>query len=247
MAFSNSWKNEAVAHPIVVTVAPAAHDTLIMVVITDTNVSQTFTWPSGFVEKGKDTTSIDGCCFAWAIKVDATGSETTLSVSNSGSATMIGAVASYSGRDNTSPLAFTSLDNKTDASGASPWAQLSSSATPSANGTDVVAIMASDVTDPVSGERVTHSFATTTGTTGAWTARVNAADAGLNSFRQFGIGDATQATAGAITVTGTGTLASRHAGRILFLLGLLPSGGGGSSFVPDDLPRKTSMMAILAQ
>jgi hypothetical protein len=222
MAYSNSWVNNTPNTSLAVVTSPTAHDVLIAWAKTDSGTT-TFTWPSGFTEIGTQFTSADGCMTGVAIKNDASGSEGSLTISCPNNC--VGGVIAYSGRDNTTPQAFTASITNNNTGTASPWTLDSNSVTPSADGTDIFALLSDDVT----GFRgnVAHSFATFSGTTGAWTVRQDptTSDGGYD----YGVGTATQVTAGAITVRGTGTEASESAGRSLFVVGLKPSGGGGTS------------------
>lgn len=220
MAFSASWSNSTEAQPIVITISPTAGDVLLAWAVCDVTAQQTFAFPAGFEQIGyRWTSAVDGQTIAVAIKRRATGAETTVSISTSATA-CIGGVIALSGRNNSgigSVFAFNPNERYTDAAGNSPWSQVSDSITPFGDGVDLVAILGSDQT--TAGDAV-QSFATSSGSTGAWTVREDQNNAG--GFTNVGVGTATQTTSGPITITGTGTNAAKAAARALFVIGLLP-------------------------
>lgn len=219
MAYRASWKNQTPSTSLVVASTPQIHDVLIAFGVTDATGS-TFTWPTGFTQIGTQDTTADAQTLACAIKIDASGSEGSLTIDCDSNC--VGGIVAFSGRDNVNTQDFTfSLTNNNTGTPANAWTLASSSKTPGHDDCDLCAIFGSDVQGNAS---VVNTFATTTGTTGAWTTRQDATDAG---FLNVGLGTATQATAGALVCTATGTSSGDTAGRALFLIGLRASGGGG--------------------
>lgn len=219
MAYSNSWVNTTPASPIVVTVSPTAGDVLVAWFLTDNqNGSATLTLPTDFTQVGTaQVCTFDNQTLWVAIKNNATGSETSLSFNNSDSATMIAGVASFSGRDNTTPQDVTAVQVSINTgTTATPTASI----TPVTDGVDIIAINGADVNS--SGQNPTFTFTTSAGTTGAWTTRQDQ----KNGFFNAGVGTAAQTTAGAITVTCTRSVSS---GNSMTVLALRPSAGGGGA------------------
>jgi hypothetical protein len=216
VAYSNSWVNNTPNTNLDVVTSPSAHDVLIAFAKCDT-ASQAFTWPAGFsiIGTAQDTTA-DGQTTAIAIKNDATGSEGTLRISCA--VNCVGGIIAYSGRNNSSPQAFTASQTNNNTGTASPWTIDSNSVTPSGDGVDLFAFMSDDV--QLFQPDVAHTIATISGSTGSWT---NRQDPSSNSSYDYCVASATQTSAGAITVRGTGTSAGDQAGRCLFLVGLLSS------------------------
>ncbi len=215
MTYSNSWANSTPAHPQDTTVAPTAHDVLILCVVTDSLNAVVFTWPAGFDEIANVLCgTTDGSTLGVARKKDATGSETSLSVSNDLGAGMISACFSYSGRDNVNPESVTSVNAHTNSNDASPWAQ-AATIVPGHASCDVLAIMDSDVTNAVD---VVHTFADTIPL--SWNVRQDT----NSGFYNMALADAAQASAASVTVTGTGTSALQNASRALVAIALRPSG-----------------------
>jgi hypothetical protein len=224
LSYSNSWVNSTPAHPLVITVAPNAHDNLQICVVTDASATESFTWPSGFVQISNRPFGTDGSTLATAEKVDATGSETTLSISNTLSHAMIGGVVAHSGRNNTTGQDVTAIDVFNSTAQASPWTQ-AGTISPATDGCDIVAFFDSDTTggtDPV------HSFADTIPLT--WTVRQDQ----NSGFYNWAFATAPQATHASTTVTGTGTLVAESAGRAMLVMALRPAAGGGATKTPYD-------------
>ena len=211
------------ADPIVVTTSGVlAGDTLILIAMADNALGGSnlypdhFTWPSGFVEaKAWNMDSPDGMICGVAVKKSAAGGETTLSIGDDIGLPKVAACFQFRGADPTD-FAFATDVSTISGANASPWSKASGTCDPGVNDhTMVVSIMFSDVTGSGVGLDPVHTFATTTGTTGAWTTLE------FNGNRcTAGIGYAVQTTPGAFVVTGTGTLAARDAGIVLVTIGL---------------------------
>jgi hypothetical protein len=199
MAYSNSWSNNTAAHPIVVTVAPSANDVLVAWVTNDSAAAQTFTWPAGFTEVANLLISSgDGASLGVAIKNQATGSETTLSISNAATGNMIGGVTAFSGRNNTTPqdvTASAAIASGIDVTPATFSQDLA--ITPVTNGDDICAICMSD--NSLNDFNTTITF-TDTGAL-SWTTHQDIWDSGA---RNIAAGHALQSTAAAMTVTASG-------------------------------------------
>lgn len=235
MAYSNSWVNNTPATPLAVTVAPTANDVLYMWVIADATVL-TMTWPSGFTQLAQQTCTADGQVTSIARKLAATGSETSLSASDSQGSNLIGGVVSFSGRDNTTPEDFVTNVTNNNTAAASAWTLASGSVTPGHNGADLLAFIGHDVDGS---NAVVTTFATTSGTTGAWTKRQESG----SGFIRGAIGTATQTTAGAFVVTATGTSAGEHAGRSLITIGIKAASGATSHATSGALTGPDSTIA----
>ena len=196
----------------------ALHDLAIAWALTD-GTGNTFTWPSGFVEQQVQTCIANGGNLGWALKLDCTGSEGTLTVGSSGSciAGIVGvSSANNSALDVASPTAYNN-----NSLVASPWTGVLS-ITPTTNGDVLLAIIMSDVnSNTVS---TVHTFADTGGL--SWTVDEHHDTTG---WFQGAIAYATQATAAATTVTGTGTGATNSSGVSMFLAAIKAASGGGSS------------------
>lgn len=205
MAYKNSWTNSTPADPCTVTIAPDADDFLIGWAITD-STSGADEDPSGWTRAFRDSSTFDNAVLLVCYK-KATGAETSAAFGSVGSNTMIAGVASFSGIDTTTPLdvtpvTFTSSTGDTTTS---------ISITPTTNGCDLVFVQGQDGAS----SDYSFTFSTTSGTTGAWTTRVDQNSGFMNSA----MGSATQTTAGALTaqvVTTTG-------GRLGILFALRPS------------------------
>lgn len=223
MAFKQAWVDSTLGPTVSVTVAVAAGDVLIAWLVEDTNPAgdsvNPSTWPSGFTHVHAIDTFADGQVLSVGLKV-ATGAEGLLTFGFPSGNDCIGGVAAFSGRDGTTPQDVTAVEVSVDTAGASPWT-VGASLTPVTNGCDLVAVMGSDIT---AAQDVVHSFA---GGGLTWT---TVADQWSGDFENVAVGHAVQATAGAITVTGTGTRSGATAGRSMILLALRPAAGGGSTF-----------------
>jgi hypothetical protein len=167
-AYSNSWGNATPNHPLAVATSPTIHDVLIFGGVTDTAVDGPLTsLPTGFSADVSQATTADGQTLLCAHKNDASGSEGSISFSNSGPHQMIGFVLAASGIDNTTPLDVAVVVANNNTATATPWT-VAASATPVTNGCLLVAVMGSDVTG---GKDAVHTFNTTSGLTSAWTPR----------------------------------------------------------------------------
>lgn len=230
MAYSNSWVNSTPTGSLVITVSPTIHDVLIGWKVSDSTGSS-FVWPADFTVIASQVCTADGQVMEVAIKEDATGSETSVAISGSSG---IGGVIAFSGRENVTPLDFTTNLKNDNTAQASAWTLDSDSLTPATNDCDICVVYGSDITasdDPV------HTFSTVAGTTGAWTTRQDQ----NSGFYNVGIGTATQTTAGAFTARGTGTIATRSAGRTMVTVGLQSASGGGGG--PSRVPTMTMLGA----
>lgn len=209
MAYSQSWVNSTPAHPIVVNVTPTAGDVLIAWQISDVT-SASGAAPTGFEAAAVAdlVSTFDNSRLTVWIKKNATGSETTVSMTEASSNLLIGGVAAFSGIDNTTPQDVTAATFSSSTSGTTASASL----TPVTNGCDIFAILDADT----GGVDSTFSFSTTSGTTGSWTGRTDQ----NSGFYNVGSGTATQTTAGAITVQGA---QSNAGGRLFALLALRPA------------------------
>lgn len=215
MSYSQIWTNSTAAHPLAITVSPTANRILVLAVITDNADGATFTFPSGFSTPVTVQSTYDNTDLAVAYKV-ATGSETSLSVSNTNARSMIGFCTEHSSIDTTTPLDVAIVTGGSSTAGTT----IALAATPVTSGADLISIHDADTT----GTNVTFSWATTSGTTGAWTQR---ADLHNGGFFNLGVGTATQTTAGAFTVTSTQT--GESSGRVGALVVLRPTSAGGST------------------
>ncbi len=214
-AYKNSWVNNTPAHPCAVTVSGvAAGDLLLIYAQTDQTPGVTFTWPSGFTQIAAGGSTYNGGDFGVAYKV-ATGSEGSLSVSNSASNTMIVGVVAYAGVSTTNPLDVTSVSGFSN-TGAG-FQNLS--ITPVTNGATLVFISGPDT----GAQNETFAFSTQSGTTGSWTTRVDANSA--DNFFNVGVGDALQNTAGAVTARVTWT---NSQGPMGVLVALRPAAGSAN-------------------
>jgi len=217
MAYSNSWTNSTPATSLAVTVSPTAHDVLLFWAVVDLSgeTPNPFTWPSGFSEIVRQNTTGDGQTLAVAIKADASGSETSLTVTSDHN--KIGGVVAFSGRDNASPQDFTANVTNTNTPVSSPLSITSGSVTPGNDDCDFLAVFGEDTLgNPVTG----CTFSTASGTTGAWTTRHNQTDGG---FTNVSAGTANQTTAGAVTINGSATYTGTADGA-LAIIGLKSSG-----------------------
>ena len=228
---TNVWSTINAASPLSITTSPTAGRTLLGVFVTDTSATETFsggTLPAGFSGESAITTTIDSMCLIYVIKDSASGSEGALSFALASGATMVGCVIEIDGLDTTkldvSPPAWAT--NNT--ANASPWTATANSITPVSNGALILAVMGSDET--TGSHDAVHTFS---GGGLTWTTVADLAD-NSNGFRQLAVGVATQSTAAAITVSGTGTIAGGSAGWAIRPLVFRPTGGGGggSSFTP---------------
>jgi hypothetical protein len=214
--FNDIASNSTPAHPLSITVIADLHDVLVAGMVTDsTEAGQDPFAISGFTQKAFHIMTYDSGAHGALLKADSSGSEGALDVTNGNSNTMIGFILSLTGANNATPEDVATQSTVTASGMASPWTKLTS-ITPVTNGCMIVAVMSSD---DASGGTITYNFETTTGTTGPWTVR--------GEFRSgahsIAVGTAIQATAGAITVTGTGTLGGATAARSLTLFAIRPA------------------------
>lgn len=205
MAYKNSWTNSTPADPCAVTIAPDANDFLIGWAITDSQPNGAEDSPAGWTQLYRASSTFDGATLQVSYK-KADGSETSASFNSTGANTMIAGVISFSGVDTTTPLdvtpqTFTSSTSDTTTS---------ISITPVTNGCDLVFVQGQD---GATGD-YSFTFSTTSGTTGAWTTRVDQ----NSGFFNVACGSATQTTAGALTAQ----VVSTTGGRLGVLFALRP-------------------------
>ncbi|CAB4130841.1 hypothetical protein UFOVP276_133 [uncultured Caudovirales phage] len=208
----NSWVNNSQANPCEVAIAPSAGDFLIGWGLSD-GASNVLSVEAGWSFVGTVVSSVDGATLIVAWKI-ATGSETTFTVSG---ASVIAGVSSYDGLESTHQLDVLPVMGTSNVSGTT----LNLSIAPITNGAILASVCAVDGTTT---SAATFTWATTSGTTGAWTTPVTQ-NAG---YLHVGEGDATQTTAGAFTTTcttGGGGAAGGHLGA-LFALRVAGAGSG---------------------
>lgn len=204
----------------IITLNPGAalHDVIIAAAVNDSTTAITFTWPASFDELMNQTTTTDGQVAGVARKKDASGSEGSISITDSQPSSKIGFFLPISGVDNTTPEDTTvNIVNDNTGSGATID---SGSITPVTSGAKILAIMFMDV-----GSAPTGSFSTVSGSTGSWTMHDNSITDG--GFRNICVGSCDW-TSGSVVVRGT---QSASGGKSMIVIVLRPAGGGGSSSV----------------
>ena len=215
IAHSNSAASSTTAAAtIAVSPGAALHDVIIAAYVSDSAFSPVTTPPTGFETTPVDngTTSLDGMTYESFIKLDATGSEGSVSASVSADA-IVGVMSSFSGVNNTTPqdvTRVTATNNTSVASIDSP------SITPSTSGALLVAILAMDANTSANA-----TFSTVSGSTGAWTKHIEIID--TTGFRKVAIGSADW-TSGATVVRGA---CSSNGALIITVMALKPAAGGG--------------------
>lgn len=209
VAHRTTWVQSTPSATCSVTTSTTAGDTLVAWAVSDAT-GTTATWPSGFTQVAAQDTTTDGQTLLAAIKVNATGSEGSQSITSSSN--LICGISSFSGANTTTQPDVTTVVASNNTGQASPWT-IGASITPVTSGSALVAIMGSDVTD--SADPV-HTFSDTGGL--AWTTVADIS----SGFPNVGVGVASQTTAAATTVTGTGTVASVSAGRSMILIAVRP-------------------------
>lgn len=214
MAYKNAWTNSTPADPCTVTIAPAANDFLIGWAITD-STSGADTVPSGWTQTFRGTSTFDGAALLVGYKL-ADGSETSAAFNSTGSNTMIAGVLSFDSIDTTTPLDVTPVTFSSSTGSTTT----SMSITPATDGCDIVFVQGQDAGN----SDYTFTFSTTSGTTGAWTTRVDQ----RSGFFNAGAGSAVQTTAGALTAQ----CVSTSGGRIGVLYALRTTGGGAPAGQP---------------
>lgn len=193
-------------------------DQLVLLVSNDDGNPSSYTVTSSGADGATGwTTTYKTSQFVVLTKMNAKSDDTTLTITNSSTFSMTCGVFDFTGGD-TSAQAFTA-SGADGGGGISPWSQVSGSVTPSVNKTLVLAAMFSSALSNFGGNPL-HTFSTSTGTSNAWT---TAANYGTNAYEAFALGYASQNTAGALAVTGTGTLSlGITASTSLVLIGLKP-------------------------
>lgn len=205
MAYKNSWTNSTPADPCTVTIAPDADDFLIGFAISD-STSGTDEDPAGWTRAFRDTSSFDSAVLLVCYK-KADGTETSASFGSVGSNVQIAGVASFSGVDTTTPLDVTPVTFTSSTSNTTT----SISITPVTNGCDLVFVQGQDGAN----SDYSFTFSTTSGTTGAWTTRIDQ----NSGFMNQALGSAVQTTAGALTAQ----VVSTTGGRLGILFALRPN------------------------
>lgn len=204
MAYKNSWTNSTPADPCTVTIAPDADDFLIGWAITD-STSGADEDPSGWTRAFRDSSTFDNAVLLVCYK-KATGAETSAAFGSAGSNTMIAGVASFDGRDTTTPLDVTPV-TFTSSTGSTTT---SISITPVTDGCDLVFVQGQDGGN----SDYSFTFSTTSGTTGSWTTQVDQ----NSGFMNAACGVAAQTTAGALTAQ----VVTTNGGRLGILFALRP-------------------------
>ena len=208
MAYSNKWEQTTPANPCVITIAPNAGDIIIAWALNDeANVNDLDSDPSGYTLIDRSVVTTDNSTMRVVYKV-ATGAETSISFNSSSGNLAIGGAIAFSGRDGTTPLDVTPNVFSSSTTGTT----VDNSITPVTDGVDLCHIFDCDGGN----SDYTFTFSTTSGTTGAWTTRVDQ----NSGFRNCGVGSATQTTAGALTARGTSTVTG---GQIGVLIALRPA------------------------
>jgi len=207
------------ADPAVITLgAISAGEYIIAGVVSDAIATLT-SLPSGFSQLGSilDTTG-DNQSLLVARKASASGSEGALTFDMTQA--LIGVAIAFSGVDTTTPEDVAVVGVTDGASTGATGRTISASLTTVTNGCMLVAIAGTDV---AASTDVTHTFATTAGSTAAWT--IPTGGDIQDGFFNMAVGYALQSTAGAVTVRLTSTWAGgANAGLSLMLVALRPSG-----------------------
>lgn len=207
------------ADPAVITLgAISAGEYIIAGVVSDAIATLT-SLPSGFSQLGSilDTTA-DNQSLLVARKASASGSEGALTFDMTQA--LIGVAIAFSGVDTTTPEDVAVVGVTDGASSGATGRTISASLTTVTNGCMLVAIAGTDV---AASTDVTHTFATTAGSTAAWT--IPTGGDIQDGFFNMAVGYALQSTAGAVTVRLTSTWAGgANAGLSLMLVALRPSG-----------------------
>lgn len=223
--------------------APAgiqAGDLLLYVVNSDGADYNNMTWPSGFTAiTGGNSGSPDGQDWAVAYKI-ATGSEGTLSLSDTNCYGITASVLAYRGVDTSTPIHQYSTAVGSNSYG-NTWTVSANSVTPTVDGTQLVWIGAGDPDGYANGwdanggscpavQVITHTPPS------GYTERIDIQGNGVDftCFNPLSVADMSQATAAATgTVSGTATsLVSGQSrpGAMLLSIRPLSSGGGGSAY-----------------
>lgn len=224
-AWKEFWSNSTPGTA-ALTIAPAADDFLIGVAMTDTNDVFAATAPTGWTadaDAGMASTNDNATLYACHKK--ATGSETSVTFAHQFGANFICHVASYSGVDTTTPLDVTPVTLASSTAAANTDL---GPLTPTKDGCVFAYTFGADET---TGADVGFTFSTVSGTTGAWTTRIDQ----HASFYDLAHGSALQTTAGAITARCARTLTG---GRLAILYVLRPAaaaGGGATKTVYTSL------------
>ena len=216
IAYRGGGQNAALSvNSLVVTMSTTAQngDYLIALAAHDIATASTYTWPSGFTERGKVTSTVDGGTFAWADNIGGASepSTYTIAVDNSGSNFAVGVVA-YSGGDTTTPRDVTPTSNSLGTQ-ASPW---DVTATGVATGSANRLLIWMGSTDNTSLGTVTSAVPAASPAT--WTERLDTSDTNWVNLAVCDCPD----TAGTYTsdVTGVQTLGTSNGGRMAFLIAL---------------------------
>jgi len=232
-----AWKQDTAGASINVATSLALHDVAVAWAVSDSGVTS-MTALTGFSAWTTVQNTKDGQTIAIAIKTDCDGTEGTVAIAANNN--IIGGILGISGMDNTTQPDVAAGTGNDNLGSASPWSQAASSITPATNGALIVALFGSDIT---AGSATPPTVVFTNSGTGlTWTNQAVSNDGG---FRQATIGTATQATAAAITVTGTGTLGGATAGPSIIVVALRPSAGGPNiTSVSTATPREGASLTI---
>lgn len=204
----------------------AANDVIFAAAVNDSTTAITFTWPASFDELMNQTTTVDGQVAGVARKKTASGSEGSISITDSQPSSKIGFFLPVSGVDNTTPEDVT--PNIVNDNTGSTNTIDSGSVTPGTSGAKILAIMFMDA-----GSAQTGSFSTVSGSTGAWTMHDSSITDG--GFRNCCVGTCDW-TSGSIVVRGSTT---SSCGKSIIVIVLRPAGGGSSPVLGESLTSQT--------
>lgn len=210
MSYVQGWSNSTPADPCVVTISPSSGSVLIGFAVTDTtNASDLDTTPAGWTQLFRAQTTTDAMTLQVIYKVS-DGSETSVSFDSSSSNASIGGVAEFSGRNTTTPLDVTPVTFSSNTADTTT----SISITPVTDNSDLVFVQGQDD----GSSDYSFSFSTTSGTTGAWTTRIDQNSGFLNQA----LGSAVQSTAGALTAQVVSTSGGRAGILIALRVAVVP-------------------------
>lgn len=205
MGFRTAWTNNVAKHEQVISVSPNAGEILVAFFVNDA-VGDNFNWPPGWTNTQRITNTTNSQDLFSGTYGPCTGRETGWQFTDdSGVSNLIGGIAAFV-QNTITYLDVAVVTAQTDSNQASPWTQ-DAAITPTNDGCTLVYIMGHDIIPP----GVDHNIVlTATNTPGSltWTNRANLDSAFANpdqGFEHIGMVTAFQATAGATTITGTGT------------------------------------------
>ena len=179
----------------------------------------TLTFPTGWTKVRTDNiTNGDQQTVAWGWKI-ATGSDSYAFTGSTGNDIGV-CIAAYTGRDGTTPVEISTVNNPNSASPPTSPVSVTATGLTTSNIDDIVYLGACD----------------TNGGNGLWTSpaamtlRTETTNSG--SFCALMIGDFSQSSAGVVAnQTGTWTNGTNQGNPLAYLVALQPSGGGGGSNV----------------